>query len=78
MHYKLALLGFGNVGRATAELLLRKEAELKETYGFTFSVTAIATGSRGRRRRTVLIHNHNAPDAPTSGAGRMSQAHNPT
>jgi homoserine dehydrogenase len=48
MHYKLALLGFGNVGRATAELLLRKEAELKETYGFTFSVTAIATGSRGR------------------------------
>ncbi len=47
-HYKIALLGFGNVGRATAELLLRKEAELKERYGITFSVTGIATGSKGR------------------------------
>jgi homoserine dehydrogenase len=48
MHYKIALLGFGNVGRATAELLLRKQAEIKETYYITFSVTGIATGSRGR------------------------------
>lgn len=48
MHYKLALLGFGNVGRATAELLLRKQSELEQTYGITFSVTGIATGSRGR------------------------------
>ncbi|MCX6066884.1 MAG: homoserine dehydrogenase [Chloroflexi bacterium] len=48
MHYKLALLGFGNVGRATAELLLRKQAELKEVYDITFSVTGIATGSKGR------------------------------
>jgi len=48
MHYKLALLGFGNVGRATAELLLRKQAELKENYDITFNVVGIATGSRGR------------------------------
>ena len=48
MHYKLALLGFGNVGRSTAELLLRKQSELKETYNLTFSVTGIATGTRGR------------------------------
>ncbi len=48
MHYKLALLGFGNVGRSTAELLLRKETDLEETYGITFSVTGIATGSHGR------------------------------
>jgi homoserine dehydrogenase len=48
MHYKLALIGFGNVGRATAELLLRKQVELKEQYDITFSVTGIATGSRGR------------------------------
>jgi homoserine dehydrogenase len=48
MHYKIALLGFGNVGRSTAELLLRKQAELKETYDLTFSVIGIATGSRGR------------------------------
>ena len=51
MHYKLALLGFGNVGRATAALLLRKQVELKETYDITFSVTGIATGSRGRAIR---------------------------
>ncbi len=48
MHYKLALLGFGNVGRALAELLLRKEAELKDNYEITFSVVGIATGSKGR------------------------------
>jgi len=48
MHYKLALLGFGNVGRAMAELLLRKQTDLKSLYDITFSVTAIATGSHGR------------------------------
>lgn len=46
-HYKLALLGFGNVGRALAHLLLRKRAELKDHYGITFSVTGIATGRHG-------------------------------
>jgi len=46
-HYKLALLGFGNVGRALAQLLLRKRAELKERYEITFSVTGIATGRHG-------------------------------
>lgn len=46
-HYKLALLGFGNVGRALAVLLLRKEKELKEKYDITFSVTGIATGRHG-------------------------------
>jgi homoserine dehydrogenase len=46
-HYTLALLGFGNVGRALARLLLRKEAELKDRYGITFTVTGIATGRHG-------------------------------
>jgi homoserine dehydrogenase len=48
MHYKLAFLGFGNVGRSLAELLLRKQAELEEKYDITFSVTAIGTGTHGR------------------------------
>jgi len=48
MHYKLALLGFGNVGRYLGELLLRKQAELKEIYDITFSVVGLATGSKGR------------------------------
>jgi homoserine dehydrogenase len=46
-HYRLALLGFGNVGRALARLLNRKETELKDRYGITFTVTGIATGSHG-------------------------------
>lgn len=46
-HYKLALLGFGNVGRALAELLLRKQDELQRDYDITYSVVAIATGRHG-------------------------------
>ncbi len=46
-HYKLALLGFGNVGQALARLLMFKQADLKESYELTFSVTGIATGRHG-------------------------------
>jgi homoserine dehydrogenase len=46
-HYKLALLGFGNVGKALAELLLRKQDDIEKKTGVTFSVVGIATGSRG-------------------------------
>lgn len=46
--YKLALLGFGNVGQALARLLMRKEVALASQHGIRFRVTAIATGSRGR------------------------------
>ena len=45
--YKLALLGFGNVGRSLALLLQRKEAELRDRYNITFNVTDIATGRHG-------------------------------
>lgn len=47
MHFDLALLGFGNVARALAQLLMRKEATLREEYDLTFRVTGIATRSRG-------------------------------
>lgn len=47
MQYKLAFVGFGNVGRALARLLLRKRARLKAEHGLTFSITGIATGSHG-------------------------------
>lgn len=46
-HYKLALLGFGNVGRALARLLMEKRSELLELYGLSFSITGIATGRHG-------------------------------
>jgi homoserine dehydrogenase len=45
--YRLALVGFGNVGRALVRLLIRKEKELKEKYKITFRVTGIATGHHG-------------------------------
>jgi homoserine dehydrogenase len=43
----LALVGFGNVGRAFARLLLRKRQELAEMYGLDCKITAIATGRHG-------------------------------
>ena len=46
-HYKLAFIGFGNVARALARLLRRKEDVLKSQYDITFSATGIATGSHG-------------------------------
>ena len=46
-HFKLALLGFGNVGQALARLLLQKRAEIDARYGITFTVTGIATGRHG-------------------------------
>ncbi len=46
--YKLALLGFGNVGKALAQLLKRKEIELNEKFNIQFKIVAVATGSHGR------------------------------
>jgi homoserine dehydrogenase len=43
----LVLVGFGNVGQALAELLLRKEKLLAEEYGLKFKITGIATGRHG-------------------------------
>jgi len=46
-HYNLVLLGFGNVGRAFARLLLHKREDIQALYNLTFSVTGIATGRHG-------------------------------
>ncbi len=45
--YKLCLIGFGNVARALARLLMRKAGPLEQDHGITFSFTGIATGSHG-------------------------------
>ncbi|HIE24897.1 MAG TPA: homoserine dehydrogenase [Anaerolineales bacterium] len=55
-HYKLAFLGFGNVGRALAQLLIDKKTELKDKHDISFSVTGIATGRHGS------FVNHNGID----------------
>ncbi len=46
MHYKFALIGFGNVARSLAKLFLRKE-ELLKAQGITFSFTGLSTGRHG-------------------------------
>jgi homoserine dehydrogenase len=46
-HFNLALLGFGNVGKALARLLLQKETQLRDEFDLTFAVTAIGTGNHG-------------------------------
>ena len=57
-HYNLALIGFGNVGRAFARLLERKQDELQNSYGITYTITAIATGRHG-----AAIHPGGIPGA---------------
>jgi len=46
-HINLALIGFGNVGQALAQLLIRKQYDLKNQYDISFTVTAIGTGTHG-------------------------------
>ena len=41
--YNLCFLGFGNVGRALARLLVAKSAELRDQYGVEFRVTGVAS-----------------------------------
>ncbi|NLV70671.1 MAG: homoserine dehydrogenase [Clostridiales bacterium] len=45
--FKVAMLGFGNVGRELAVILTKKDADVRKRYGRGISVTAIATNSRG-------------------------------
>jgi homoserine dehydrogenase len=47
-NFTFALLGFGNVGKAFARLLLAKSAELEHRYGIRWSVRGISTRSHGR------------------------------
>jgi homoserine dehydrogenase len=44
----LALVGFGNVGRAFVRLLQRKREQLAGDFGLEFAVTGIATGRHGK------------------------------
>lgn len=43
----LALLGFGNVGKAFARLLAAKKQELQDDHGFSVRITAISTKKHG-------------------------------
>src|SRR6267142_3771366 len=45
--YNLCFLGFGNVGRALARLLVAKSVELREQYGIVFQITGVASRRLG-------------------------------
>jgi homoserine dehydrogenase len=45
--HKLAFIGFGVVGQGLAEILHEKRSELKETYGFEYSVVAVSDFKKG-------------------------------
>jgi homoserine dehydrogenase len=47
--YNLCFLGFGNVGRALARLLVAKSGELRGQYGIEFRVTGVASRRIGWR-----------------------------
>src|SRR6185503_3201632 len=46
---RLCFLGFGNVGRALARLLIAKSAELRESYEIEWEITGVATRRMGWR-----------------------------
>lgn len=74
-HYNLAFLGFGNVGRALARLLLRKQDELKTRYDLTFAITGIATGRHGVAIDPDSLDLERALEIVESG-GNLSSIHN--
>lgn len=45
--YDLAIIGFGNVGRAFLRMLVAKESELRERYGVHWRLTGVATRRAG-------------------------------
>jgi homoserine dehydrogenase len=47
--YRLGFIGFGNVGRALARLLVSKSAELRDNYGIEWEITGVATRRMGWR-----------------------------
>jgi homoserine dehydrogenase len=70
--YNLALLGFGNVGRAFVSLLERKREDLRERYGIEYRLTGVATRRMGW---------HAAPDGLDTAAllrGEIPAASGPT
>src|ERR1044071_1207791 len=47
--YRIGFIGFGNVGRALAKLLLSKSTELRNRYNIEWQITGVATRRMGWR-----------------------------
>src|SRR5947209_19095891 len=61
--YNLCFIGFGNIGRALAELLMEKTSVLREEYGIAWRLTGVAT------RRMGWLANPDGLDVPSLLAG---------
>jgi homoserine dehydrogenase len=61
--YRVCFLGFGNVGRALARLLVAKSTDLRDQYSIDWEITGVATRRMGWRA------SENAIDVPTLLAG---------
>jgi homoserine dehydrogenase len=67
--YNLCFLGFGNVNRTLAQLLLDRAAELRDHHGISFRITGIAT------RRLGWIADHTGLDPRAFVEGALTSAH---
>lgn len=65
---KLALIGFGTVGQGLAEILRDRAADLRDRYGFSAALVAVAT----RRHGTLCCPAGLRPDALLAAAARGS------
>ena len=63
--YRLCFLGFGNVGRALARLLVAKTADLRERYGIEWEITGVATRRIGWRASGEAIDVSNTDEIPS-------------
>jgi homoserine dehydrogenase len=65
--YNVCFLGFGNVGRALARLLVAKSAELRESYNIEWRIAGIAT------RRMGWLSSENGFDVPALLSGKENE-----
>lgn len=59
---RIALIGYGNVGKAFADMLLRRADYIRDTFGTEPVITAICTASRGACIRPEGIDTKNLTD----------------
>ena len=63
--YRIGFIGFGNVGRALAKLLVSKSVELRERYGIEWEIVGVATRRMGWRASEVAIDVTRVDETPS-------------
>jgi homoserine dehydrogenase len=77
-HYRLALLGFGNVGQALVRLLLRKKDLLLKEHSIEFLICGIATARHGMAVDMQGIDGEHALQLVSTGDRLDSLSHHPS